>query len=328
VPANLTPQYKEAEARYRRATSPEEKLSALREMLAVIPKHKGTEKLQGDLRKRLSKLQSEIRQRSRSGSRHDVYHVEKEGNPQVVVIGPANAGKSLLVSRLAGVELEVAPYPYSTGLPAPVMMEVGGAQVQLVDCPPAVGAEPPSWYANLVRKAEAVLLVVDAGDEESIGVAGELIEALAGRRVSLGRGPREDDETGRAVRPAILVANKVEGKEQEAGLALLQEMHGRDLDVYPVSAEEERGTTELREKIFGMLGLIRIFTKQPGKDPDRKRPFLLPEGSTVEDLARAIHKELAVGLKFARIWGSSRFEGQQVSGHHGIHDGDVVELHL
>ena len=94
MPANLTPQYKEAEARYREAATHEEKVVALREMMALLPRHKGTEKLQADIRRRLAKLEEEAEHGARGGARRvDPGHVRREGAGQWVVIGPPNAGK-------------------------------------------------------------------------------------------------------------------------------------------------------------------------------------------------------------------------------------------
>lgn len=327
MPANLTPQYKEAEERFRSAAEPEEKLAALREMIALLPKHKGTEKLHADLKRRLSKLLNEAKQRSKAGRKVDVYHVDKEGNPQIAVIGPPNAGKSSLVARLTGAVLQVAPYPYTTSLPVPAMMSAGGALVQLVDTPPFMGGDLPNWLPNLVRNADAVLVVVDGLDEESIGTVEALLAALAEKRVFLESEANTDLPVASASRACILAVNKVEGEEGNAGLELARDLYAGRLVVRGTSNADAGEAEELKEALFGLLGLIRVFTKQPGKPPDRDRPFLLPRGSTIEDLAASIHKEVASKLRFARIWGSGAFDGQQVSSHHLIEDGDVVEIH-
>ena len=83
----------------------------------------------------------------------------------------------------------------------------------------------------------------------------------------------------------------------------------------------------MRRALFETLGRIRIYAKEPGKKADVARPFVLPHGATVHDLALHVHKEIAERLKYARIWGSSRFDGQQVDREHALADRDVVELH-
>ena len=78
---------------------------------------------------------------------------------------------------------------------------------------------------------------------------------------------------------------------------------------------------------FSALDIMRVYSKEPRKDPDMTRPFTLRRGSTVRDLARSIHKDIAEEIKFARVWGTSTFDGQSVQEHHVLEEGDIVELH-
>src|SRR5512138_3814223 len=180
MPANLTAQYKEAEARYRAAVGYEEKLEALREMLALLPKHKGTEKLQADLRKRLSKLEDEEAHVAKSGHRGpDVGHVKREGAGQWVLLGPPNAGKSSLLAALTHAHPEIAEYPFTTRLPQPGMMPFEDVLVQLVDTPAVPAGHTEAWLPNLARNADGLLLVLDvAADdlEEAWRALGEVLE--------------------------------------------------------------------------------------------------------------------------------------------------------
>src|SRR6266545_8358871 len=180
MPANLTAQYKAAEERYRQATEHEPKLDALREMLALLPKHKGTEKLQGDLRRRISKLEEEGAHVAKSGHRGpDPGHVKKEGAGQWALVGPPNGGKSSLLAALTHAHPEIADYPFTTRVPQPGMMSFEDVQVQLVDTPAVAVGHTASWLPTLVRSADGVLVVVEVeADEPEEGwrAVAELVE--------------------------------------------------------------------------------------------------------------------------------------------------------
>jgi len=329
MPANLTPQYKEAEERYREATSHEEKMVALREMMALLPKHKGTEKLQADIRRRMAKLEEEAEQGARGGARRvDPGHVRREGAGQWALVGPPNAGKSALVAALTHAHPEVAPYPFTTHLPLPGMMPFEDVQVQLVDTPAVAAQHTEPYMANLVRNADGVLVVLDpAADDvdESLAHCRALLERA---RVWPRTRPLPPDATPLLIlRPVYAVLNKADLDPDGTFAALARESIGDEFPVLIVSAEHGVGLEDLRRTLFGDLGRIRIYAKEPGKKPDRERPFVLPAGATVYDLAKAVHKDIAEHLKFARIWGHARFDGQQVDRDHVLADRDVVELH-
>jgi len=329
VPANLTPQYKEAEERFRRAASHGEKLEALREMIALLPKHKGTEKLQADLRRRLAKLEEEAEHGARGGARRvDPGHVRREGAGQWVLIGPPNAGKSALLAALTHAHPEVATYPFTTHAPQPGMMPFEDVQVQLVDTPAVSAAHTESYMVNLVRNADGVLVVLDpTADDlgESLAACHGLVERA---RVWPRAKPLPPDASPLlVVRPVHVVLNKSDLEGDGTFATLARESVGDELPVFFVSAEHGHGLEELRGRLFGDLGRIRIYAKEPGRKPDFARPFVLEADSTVHDLARVVHKEIAENLRFARIWGHARFDGQQVDRDHVLADRDVVELH-
>jgi ribosome-interacting GTPase 1 len=329
MPANLTPQYKEAEERFRRATSHDEKLEALREMLAILPKHKGTEKIQADLRRRLAKLEEEGAHGKKGGARRfDPGHVVREGAGQWVLLGPTNAGKSALVRALTHAHPEVAPYPFTTRLPLPGMMPFEDVQVQLVDTPAISDHHVEPYLPNLAHNADGVLVVLDV-------TADDLEPALATCRALLERArvwpaawPVPPDASPfLVVRPVVVAANKVDLDPDGTFVALARAAVGDGAPCVAVSAEHGTGLEALRRTLFERLERIRIYAKEPGHKPDLERPFVLPRGATVQQLARAVHKELAERLRFARIWGSGRFDGQQVDRDHPLADRDVVELH-
>jgi ribosome-interacting GTPase 1 len=330
VPANLTPQYKEAEARLHRAVTREEKEDALREMVALLPKHKGTEKLQGDLRKRLSKLEDESQAARRAGGHHaDPGHLPREGAGQWVLLGPPNSGKSSLLAALTRAHPEIADYPFTTREPLPGMATFEDVQVQLVDTPPVAAGHTPPWLGALAHGADGVLLVLDVAADDLEAGLGAVLELLARARVWPRGQPRPADASPLAVEvPVLAVGNKADLDGDGTFWALAQEALGGRLPGLPVSARRGDGLDLLRRRLFTELRRVRVHTREPGHPADTGRPFVLPAGATVEDLARRVHEDLARRLKFARLSGpNARFEGQQVDRHHALADGDVVELH-
>jgi ribosome-interacting GTPase 1 len=329
MPANLTPDYKAAEQRFRQATSHEEKLEGLRDMIALLPKHKGTEKLLADLRKKLSKLEEEREHAAKSGGhRAEPGHVRREGAGQWVLLGPPNAGKSALLKALTHAHPQVADYPFTTRAPLPGMMAFEDVQVQLVDTPAVAPGHTEPYLVNLAHHADGVLLVLDVTADDVEPAARALFELLERARIWPAARPLPADASPLlARRPVHVLGNKAD-LDDGTFAELAREAVGRDLPFHAVSAERGDGLTPLREVLFRELHRVRVYSKEPGHPPDRGRPFVLPEGATVHDLARAVHAELAERLKFARLWGShARFDGQQVDRHHVLGDGDVVELH-
>jgi hypothetical protein len=329
MPANLTPQYKEAEERYRAATSHPDRLAALREMMALLPKHKGTEKLQADLRRRLARLEEEAQHARRGGGHHfDPGHVPREGAGQWVLLGPPNAGKSALLRALTHAHPEVAPYPFTTRAPLPGMMPFEDVQVQLVDTPAVTAQHVESYMPNLVRGADGLALALDplAGDlDGTLAAVTALLDRAHVRPAS--RAAPADESPLVVPRPVVVVLTKADLDPGGEFAALARAQAAGDLPALRVSAERGDGLDELRRELFARLDRVRIYTKEPGRKPDLERPFVLPRGATVLDLARMVHKEVAERMRYARIWGSSRFDGQQVDRDHVLADRDIVELH-
>jgi ribosome-interacting GTPase 1 len=340
MPANLTPEYKAAEAAFRKARDPRERLECLREMLRVIPKHKGTDHLQGDLKRRIKELSEELERPSKGGARAGPALVLRpEGAAQLALLGPPNAGKSSLHARLTGSGARVAPYPFTTRYPEPGMMPHEDIAFQLVDLPAVSPARPIPWLASTLQTADAALLVVDLSDPACLEQVEAVHALLRDKRVTLTDrweppGEPLDATEGEAADPfacrlpTLLLANKADRlADAEAELRAFVEITGRPYPALAISATTGRGLGQIGPWLFGRLGLVRVYTKAPGHPPDRHRPFVLRRGQTIEDVARLVHKDLARSLKYARVWGRAGFDGQHVGRDHPVADGDLVELH-
>ena len=329
MPANLTPDYLAAEARFREAQTTEDKLAALDEMYATIPKHKGTEKMRADIKRRISKLREKEKQSGKKGKRFDEFHVEKQGAGQVVLLGPPNSGRSTLLSRLTSAEPQIADYPYTTRSPMPGMMEFEDVSIQLVDTPPMFGEHTEGGVISLARNSDSIALTLDASDNTLLDQIEEMRQATAKSRTVLAgaRSPEADLAAGAVARPTLIVANKIDLAGADGNLIVLEEFYAAEFDICRVSALTGDGLEDLRRALFDSLRIIRVYTKIPGKPPDLAKPFTLRKGSTLMDFAGAIHKDFVSKLRFARAWGKHHLDGAQIGREHMLEDGDVVELH-
>ncbi len=331
MPANLTPEYLEAERKFRAATTREEKLAALEEMLATLPKHKGTEKMQADIRRRIARLRQDAERRPSTARHKPFFYIQKEGAGQVVLVGPPNSGKSSLLARLTHATPAIADYPFTTRVPLPGMMEFENVQIQLVDMPPLAPSYTEPWMLALVRNADAALLVFDLADEDVLTKAEETLQLLERANLYLCTSSASEDErtfTPSASKRALVLGTKLDLARARENLGFLQEWLGERFRVLPISAQTGENLEALRREVYSLLGIIRVYTKEPGKKPDLTAPFVLKRGSTVADVARAIHRDFVERLKYARLWGAGKFDGQLVHRDHVLEDGDIVELHV
>lgn len=327
MPANLPPQYKEAEERYRQAKTTPEKILALEEMLAIIPHHKGTDKLIGQLRRRLSQHKEESQHKSSISRKKDIFFIKKEGASQVVLVGLPNSGKSQILAFLTNALPEIADYPFTTRVPLPGMVKFENIQIQLVDAPPLMDEYTESGLFNLVRNADALAIVLDL--TEDCGAQIDLIlEELGRRRIRvLKKGEEKKTEIGLFPKRALFIGNKADLKEAQENCRAFMDQFSKIYPLLCISAKENLNGEELKKEIFVLLDIVRAYTKAPGKPPDLADPVILPKGSTVLDFASQIHKDFVQKLKFARIWGKEKYDGQMVQRDYVLNDGDVIELH-
>jgi small GTP-binding protein len=329
MPANLTPQYLEAEADYKKAQTPEERLACLKKMYALLPKHKGTDKLQADLKSKISQARDDA-ETHKSGKKGGVsYKIPKQGAGQYVLLGGPNAGKSCLLDKMTRASPQVATYPFTTHTPQAGMMDWEDARVQLIDMPPITADYLESYVGSMVRSADAAILLVDLGDDDCLSAAEAVIDKLAQVKTILtGQPPDAIEDYSLEYVKTLLVANKIDMPDAGDRLELVRENFGNRFPIHVISAEHGTGMEELRAVIYQNLNVIRVYTKHPGKPADMTSPYTCPAGSTVEVLAGMVHRDYVEKLKTAKIWGTGVFDGQTVGREHVLHDKDVVELHV
>ncbi|MFC2066681.1 GTPase [Chloroflexota bacterium] len=323
MPANLPPQYFEAEKNFRLAKSPLEKIAALEEMLAIMPKHKGTDHLRAELRTRIAKLTQSLDKKS--ATQRASMTIEKVGAAQVAIIGLPNAGKSQLVSIITNANPTVAPYPFTTHSAIPGMMPFENIQIQLIDTPP-LAEQPEWWLVNILRRADALLLVVDLS-YEPLSQMEAILAQMGMMRIGVGK-ENAEGELPLSQKKALVVGNKMDLDGSGDYYRALQNKYSEQLPLIAISATQGNGLEELKLKVYQLLGIIRVYTKAPGQKPDLTDPIILEKGSSLGEAAASIHKDFTARMKYARIWGSGKHDGIMAKRDHILRDGDVIELHM
>ncbi|HEY3964303.1 MAG TPA: GTPase [Planctomycetaceae bacterium] len=326
---NATPQYKKAEEEYRRAQSAPEQVACLEKMLVLLPKHKASEKMQSDLKTRLKDARAELAAEKAAPKKiGKTYRFPRQGAGQIVILGGPNAGKSRVLAELTSAKPEVAPYPFTTREPQPGMMPWEDVVVQLIDTPPVTDSFFEVYLQNIVRSADGVALCFDGSSDDAPDHTAEVIRQFEQRKTVLSResGFVEDDLTQVRIQ-TLLVPTRADDPGCSDRVAYFEEMVPGRFDTLPVEFERADSVAALRDRIYRMLNVIRVYTKAPGKPADYKSPYTIPAGGTVEELAEKIHHDIAAKLTHARIWGSSVHEGQSVGREHVLADKDLVELH-
>ncbi|MFZ2149331.1 MAG: GTPase [Sedimentisphaerales bacterium] len=326
MPANLTPEYFKAEKWFRSAVTNEEKILALERMLAVMPKHKGTDHLKADLRRKLSKLKDVATQKK--VSKHvDIFHVPRSGAGQIVMLGAPNCGKSSILAAMTNAKVNVADFPFATSGPVPGMMMFEDVPIQLVDMPPITADYSAPGQVGTYRNCDMIAIVIDL----SADVRGQMqicLDFLESRSLLIDSETPAYDPQGNALgKKVFCICTKSDIAKPDA-LQRLKKSCKYSFEFVEISTTTGEGLKELSAKFFKLLGIIRIYAKPPGKPADMTEPFTLPVGSTIMDLAMAVHRQLAEKLRYARIWGTGVYDGQNAQRNHVLNDKDIIELHF
>lgn len=330
MPANLTQQYLKAEQQYRQASTPEEELVCLQAMLREIPKHKGTDHLQAQLKQKIAKAKKDMQASGKGGKGGRGIRIPRQGAGTAVILGGPNAGKSQLLASLTRATPEVAPYPFTTHHPTPGMMTWEDVTVQLVDTPPITPDFLESYMYGIIRGAELVLLIVDLGADSGVEQCQDVLDRLKETKTRLGRDTYlSEEDVGLSFTRTFVVPNKIDLPDAQDRLDLFHELCPLEFEEFVISAVEGTGLELLRDAIYKAMDVVRVYTKLPtSKEADRDRPFTVRRGSTLADLAGQVHKDYIEGLKFARVWGTAVHDATVVKGDYVLHDQDVVELHM
>ncbi len=331
MPANLPPQYFETEKKLKNTNDPLEKIKIMEELLSIIPKHKGTEKLQALYKKKISKLKSMSQKKAVIARHEPSYHIEKSGAGQVILIGPPNSGKSMLIKSLTNAEPEVADYPFTTHKPYPAMMKYENVQVQLIDTPPITRDYLEPWHTELIKNADTVLLIIDITSKDPVEDILTIQEILKEKKIILIPENKEKNtpkEQAQFLKKCIIILNKDEENISADILELIKEFIDPEFPLFPCSSTQNKNLDLLSKRIFESLNVMRVYSKIPGKKPSFDEPFIFKYGSSLMDMAKAVHKDFAKNLKYARIWGKNKYEGQKVNKEYKLQDGDIIELHM
>lgn len=297
---NATPEYQTAEKAYLLARTTEEKILALKNMISLCPKHKGSENMLAELRRRLAKLKAELeKEREIRKRRGHSTNIKKEQDAQVVMIGLTNSGKSTLLSRLTNALPEVSEYPYTTKKPEIGTLDLG-CKIQIIEMPSIKLKEENREILSLALTADLILMIISNINE--LRMLGKELKDYPNK---------------------ILVINKKDLLNDKE-IKILMNMENS----IAVSAKNNEGIDELKQMILDHLDIIRIYTKEPGKKPTQE-PLVLKRDSRLEDAAEKIRRDYVERFIFARVWGkSAKFPGQKVGIRHILQDNDIIEIHL
>jgi len=330
MPANLPPQYYELEREFRAEKDTREKLRMAEELLRMMPKHKGTDKLQAEMKTKISGLKKMLTQAPKGGAARQttaVDHIDREGAGQAILIGPPNCGKSSLLDALTNAKPLIGDYPYTTRETQTGMAVFETVQLQLIDTPPLSTESFENYLTALIRNADLVILVADLESPTMIADLDFIVEKLEEKRIILVPDVAEVSDDPRLVNKRTFVcAHKVYDDESGAKQTALRERFP-GFAVVGTSIIDDDTLLLFRKTIFELLSIIRVYTKPVGKEVDFTDPIVLPTGSTIKDAALGLHKDFAQRLKFAKIWGKGKHDGQRVKADFPVIDGDIIEFH-
>lgn len=327
--ANLTVLYHEAEKGYRRAQTDRERLHALKKMLATIPKHKGTDKLQADIKQKISKLNENIQQGGKGSKQHFRHHVDREGLLQIAMAGPPNTGKSQLLCTLTHAHPEIADYPYTTRMFLPGIMVFQNYHIQLVDLPAVSTDHMEIWVPEIIKNADAILIIIDLSRNDVLEQIDTTLSLLREQHIICSREFRQAHPyRPERYPPTMIVGNKSDTKAAPDNWQTIEEKYGDSFLLCPISAKSNSNLEELQQRIVKLMNIIRVYSKPPGQDVEHDHPFIFTRGSTLLNFTQAVHHDFSKKLRYARVWGAGKYNGQRVNHDYILEDEDIVELHL
>ncbi len=330
MPANLPPHYYELEREFKKESDPREKLRLAKELFALMPKHKGTDKLQAEMKAKISALNKQIQGGGKKHGARQVdpfSHIDKEGAAQILLIGPPNSGKSTMLDYLTNAEPMIADYPYSTTKPLAGMMLYDTVQYQLIDTPPISEELFDTFMPSLLREGDIIVVVVDVSTPGFEVRLKTMFDRLEEKRIILTSKPPEETDDPRFAYKKTLIAGHKYMDDGLPGLEKLKRLYS-DFTIIPTSILDDDSIIAFQSTIFDSLGIIRVYTKKVGHDPEFVDPIILPIGGTVEEAAFSLHKDFAHKMQFAKVWGDGKHEGQRVKNSFVLSDKDIIEFHI
>lgn len=288
---NVGHEYVNAEKEYHEARTSQEKLKALKTMLTAIPKHKGTEKMQAQIKKQIAKMTDQISFEKKQGKSSSRSSIKKEGAGQCVLFGKTNSGKSTLLKLLSGKDVPISEYEYTTRTPVQRMIPFENVKIQ--------GIEIPGIYEGFYESKNGRQIL-------SLARIGEVAIVLSESKEEFDMIKSELEKSG------IFLTRKKSDNPFTKNLPYIR-------------TSKAKFDKSLIPKVWILLNKIRVQTKTSGKVA--KKPIVLPTNSKIEDVARTIHQDFVKNFRYARIRGpSAKFDGQQVGLEHVCKDGDIVEI--
>ena len=286
MPINAGPEYAKANEEYLNASTTEEKIKALKLMISTAPKHKGSEKLLDQLKKRLAEQKKE-QIKEKKASKRKSFAIKKDGAATVVFIGVLNSGKSKMFAELSnskyegennyGIKMKMIPYE--------------NVWLQGIDLPAFysgfVGSQNAKQAFGLIRQADVIVVV--ANSEEELSFARRVLESA---NISIGAEKRQDFSL--TTIPAVAVS--------------------LDSDI-----------DEVKEKIWEKTSKIRVQTKTAGKVAPKPvvLKFGATVKVLAQTIHHDFVRKFKYARIFGK---SAKFQGQQVGFEHKLADGDVVEI--
>ena len=318
---NLPPQYHEKEKELKEVKTPEEKIAVLEEMLAIMPKHKSSEKLQALIKSKISKYKKMMEKSPSTAKKSIVPQIPKEGDAQVVICGPTNSGKSTLLTSLTKAKPEIADYPFTTTVPIPGMLQYQDIKIQMIELPSLSLDFTDNWVGDFIRKSNLILFLFDLSSDDLIEEIEDAIGVLEKFKV------KKEGEF-QFFYKILWVGNKIDVPSHKEIKDVFIELYKDKIPYFfEISAKEKINIEKLPEIIFNHLEIIRVYTKIPGKPPDIENPYTVKKGSQLVHLAEIIHKDIVKNFKYARLWRGQTEKPIVIGRDYILEDKDIVEIH-